>query len=308
MGSMNSAYRLLTWLALLPIRLLGRLPPGLSRALVRPLAPAMRLAMRRRREIARQNLALCFPDCTPSERDALLREHFRQLAESVAEMAMAWQYPGRLDERFGEVVGLDHLAAAQGQGQGVLLITGHVTCLELGARLFGERVSARGIYRPLRNPVLNAFQNRGRARYADAMIPRDDLRSMVRHLRSGGVLWYAPDQDFGPDRSLFAPFFGLPTATARGLLELARMGRARVLPMYPLKDLTSGRVTVYLEPELTDFPGPDPVADLSRFNEFLERRIRQSPAQYWWLHRRFKTAPPGEPSRYPALAKRLDSK
>lgn len=290
---------LITQLGLLPVRLLGRLPPGLARALVRPLAPLMRLTMRRRRRIARRNLALCFPQLDSAERERLLRKHFVQLAESLAEIAIAWQRPGKLGEAFGRVSGLEHLAAAQADGHGVLLVTGHATCLEMGARLFGEQVPACGIYRPLRNRSLNAFQNQGRARYAEAMIPRDDLRSMVRHLRAGGVLWYAPDQDFGPERSLFAPFFAIPTATARGLLELARLGRARVVPMYPVKDEQSGRVTVHLEPAFENFPGPEPAADLARFNAFLERRIRQAPAQYWWLHRRFKTSPPGQPDRYP---------
>jgi len=295
---MNPVTKALTHIGLIPVRLLGRLPPGLGHRLVRPLGPLLRFGMRRRARIARRNLALCFPDRPQAWREQLLRRHFRELAESVAEIALAWQRPGTATGLVGDVVGLEHLDEARRDGCGVLLITGHVTCLETGARLFGERVAACGIYRPLRNPVLNAFQNRGRERYARRMLPRDDLRGMVRHLRDGGVLWYAPDQDFGPDRSLFAPFFGIQAATARGILELARMGRARVVPMYPLKDPETGQVRVHLEAEFEDFPGSDPVADLTRFNAFLEAWINRYPAQYWWLHRRFKTAPEGEPPRY----------
>lgn len=295
---MNPFYRLITWLGLWPIRGLGRMSPALARRSTRWLGPVMRVLMRRRGRIARRNIELCFPEFDSRQREHLVRRHFVELAESLAEIAMAWQRPGRLGPEFGEVVGLEHLEQARSSGQGVLLVTGHVTCLELGARLFGEQVEACGIYRPLRNPMLNDFQNRGRARYAKAMIRRDDLRTMVRHLRAGGVLWYAPDQDFGPERSLFAPFFYQPTATARGLLELARLGRARVVPMFPVKDPVTGRVTVYLEPAFEDFPGADPVADLTRFNAFLERRIRTAPAQYWWLHRRFKSTPEGHAPRY----------
>lgn len=254
--------------------------------------------MVRRRRIALRNLELCFPELDARSRQRLLRRHFRNLAESLAEMAIAWQRPGRLDADIGEVVGLEHVEAARADGKGVLLITGHTTCLELGARLFGERVDACGIYRPLRNRVLEEFQNRGRARYASRMLSRYDLRGMVRHLRSGGVLWYAPDQDFGRHRSTFAPFFGIATATANGMLELARLGRATVVPMYPVKDEQSGRITVHIEAPFEDFPGDDPAADLGRFNAFLERWIRAAPAQYWWLHRRFKTAPEGEGDRY----------
>jgi Kdo2-lipid IVA lauroyltransferase/acyltransferase len=295
---MNPIAQWLTRIGLLPVRVLGRLPPTLARSLTRPLAWPMRKLMRRRREIARSNLRLCFPDCSERQRELVLRDHFRQLAESLAEFAQAWQRPGRFGERDGHLLGLEHLAAARANGRGVLLITGHVTCLETAARLFAEQVPSAGIYRPLRNAVMNEFQNRGRQRYAERMIARDDVRAMVRYLRDGGVLWYAPDQDFGIQRSEFAPFFGIQTATARGILDLARMGRAAVVPMYPIKDERDGRVTVHLEPAFDEFPGPDPVADLTRFNQFLERRIRQAPSQYWWLHRRFKTRPPGKPSPY----------
>ncbi|QOC21842.1 lipid A biosynthesis acyltransferase [Wenzhouxiangella sp. AB-CW3] len=295
---MNVVGQWLTLAALLPVRLLGRLPLELARSLVWPLALLMRLAMASRRRVVARNLELCFPDLASDKRHALMRKHFVHLAEMLAETAVAWQRPGRFDERFGEVIGLEHLEAARAQGRGVMLITGHATCLEMGARLFGERVASAGIYRPLKNPVLEAFQNRGRARYARNMIARRDLRGMVRHLRGGGVLWYAPDQDFGAERSTFAPFFGIETATANAIVELARLGRAVVVPMYPVKDEASGRVSVHIEPAFEDFPGDDTRRDLARFNAFLERHVRQAPAQYWWLHRRFKTTPPGESDRY----------
>lgn len=292
---------LLTRWALLPVRGLGRLSLSRARAVVRPLGWLMPLVMRKRRRIVERNLALCFPEMDQADRRLLARRHFRNLAESLAEMAVAWQRPGRLDEDVGEVRGLEHLEAARAGGRGVLLITGHTTCLELGARLFGEQVETGGIYRPLKNPVLEAFQNQGRSRYSGTMIRRRQPRRMIRHLRSGGVLWYAPDQDFGRQRSTFAPFFGIETATANGILELARLGNATVVPMYPVKDEATGRVTVHVEAPFDQFPGEDARSDLSRFNAFLERYVRQAPAQYWWLHRRFKTAPEGEPDRYASL-------
>lgn len=279
--------------ALSPLPVVGRMPLARAQRATRWLTAPMHRLMRRRAAIVRRNLELCFPDADPAERRRIEREHFLNLAEAVGEIAVAWHHPGRLDESFGDVVGLEHLEAAGSDGRGVLLLTGHVTCLELGARLFGERVAASAIYRPLRNRTLEALQNRGRTRYAERMIPRDNLRAMVRHLRAAGVLWYAPDQDLGPSRSRFAPFFGIDTATATGMLELARLGRAHVLPMLPVKDPESGRVRVVVESPLDPFPSDDPDDDLARFNAFLERHIRKNPSQYWWLHRRFKTAPDG---------------
>ncbi|MFN2335060.1 MAG: lysophospholipid acyltransferase family protein [Wenzhouxiangellaceae bacterium] len=295
---MSRVRRAATRLALLPPRIIGRLPVRQARRVSGWLGTPMRLLMRRRRKIVERNLELCFPELDRPGRTLLMRRHFRNLGEAIGEISHAWRHPGSLPESVGQVVGLEHLADARASGRGVMLLTGHSTCLELGARIFGERVRSRAIYRPLSNPVLEDFQNRGRARYSERMIPREELREMVRYLRGGGVLWYAPDQDFGPERSLFAPFFGIPTATAKAVLELARLGRARVVPMYPHKDEETGKVTVVLEAAFENFPSDDPTRDLGRFNEFLERHIRQSPAQYWWLHRRFKTAPRGQPGRY----------
>ncbi len=289
---------MLAWPGLLLIRGLGLLPLGLSRQLMRPVGPILFLLMIRRRRIAERNLELCFPELDASARRRLLRGHFRQLAESVAEIACAWTRRRPLSADHGEVQGLEQLAAARIDGRGVLLVTAHVTCLELAARLYGEVADGHGIYRPLRNRVLDAFQNRARLRYADGMIPRDNLRAMLRHLRSGGVLWYAADQDFGPRASLFAPFFGVPAATARAVVELAQLGRARVLLMMPVKDEKSGRIVVHIESPGEDFADLDPVAALTRINARLEHYIRLAPAQYWWLHRRFKTRPEGDPPVY----------
>jgi KDO2-lipid IV(A) lauroyltransferase len=295
---MSLLRRILTHLALLPARLLGHLPLRVSRRLMRSLAPLIERLMGRRRRIVDRNLELCFPDWDPDRRRVVRRTHFQQLAEAVAETAFCWCHRGPLDERYGSVQGLEHLERARSGGRGVLLITGHTTCLEMGGRLFAEKVDVRGVYRRLRNPVLNDFQNTGRGRYSPGMIERRELKSMIRHLRKGEVVWYAPDQDFGPERSHFVPFFGLMTATLRGPLELARMGRASVLPMFPIKDPESGRVTVRLLPAFENFPSHDPAADLLRYNAFLEEQILRQPAQYWWLHRRFKSVPEGEPIRY----------
>jgi KDO2-lipid IV(A) lauroyltransferase len=185
------------------------------------------------------------------------------------------------------------------EGRGVLLVTAHFTCLEICARVFAMPYdNAAAIYRPLRNPVLEWYQNRGRARYAQCMIRKDDLRGAVRFLRSGGVLWYAPDQDFGADRSLFAPFFGISTATLTVTTRLARLTGCRVVPMLPHYDRTRRKYVVRMYPALEDFPSGDDLADLTRVNAMIEEHVREAPEQYWWIHRRFKTRPEGEPPFY----------
>lgn len=288
----------LTYAALAPLKWIGRMPLDRAQRITGWLGRPLHLLMRRRALIVDRNLELCFPELDHPDRKRMAQAHFRNLAESVGEIAFAWHHPGPLDDSAGMVEGLEHLQAARTDGRGVLLVTAHVSCLELGARVLGRHVDGCGIYRPLRNEALERMQNEGRSRYARAMLARDDLRAMVRELRAGGVLWYAPDQDPGRRRSRFAPLFGVQAATATGMLELARLGRARVVPMFPLKDAATGRIRVILEPAFENFPSDDPTADLARYNAFIERHVRAAPATYWWLHRRFKTRPQGQPDRY----------
>lgn len=303
-GAILSLSDITTRALLQPVRLLGRLPPDLARALPRPLGPLSSLTLPSRRRIAERNFELCFPELSEAERRRLLSRHFRYLAEMLAESAIAWCHPGRLDERFGSVEGIEHIEAARASGHGVLVLTGHSTSLELGGRLLCEQTPTWGVYRPQRNHTLEQFQNDGRLRYARGMFRNNELKAMVQHLRRGNLLWYAPDQDFGPQRSTFVPFFGLDAATATGIVNMARVGNARVVPMYPRRDPETGRVKVVIEPAFENFPSGDDHHDLARFNAFLERQIRHDPAQYFWVHRRFKTTPPGEEDRYPGIRRR----
>ncbi len=130
------------------------------------------------------------------------------------------------------------------------------------------------------------------------MISKRDARTAVRLLRRGGVLWYAPDQDFGPEQSLFAPFFGIQTATLLATHRLARLTGCAVVPMFPLYDPQQRRYRVTLLPALEHFPSDDPAADLARVNAIMEQQVRRAPEQYWWVHRRFKTRPPGDAPFY----------
>jgi KDO2-lipid IV(A) lauroyltransferase len=285
----------MTQLLLLMIRFLGKLSLATGRRITGFLGWPMMHVMRRRRRIADHNLMLCFPELTEAARRSIRRQHFQQVAESLADFAHSWTQQGKLGSEYGAVKDSHRLADACRSGQGLILLTGHTTAMELGARLVAEAAAAQGlsitgIYRPLRNARLEAFQNQGRRLYSAGLLKRDDLRGMVRHLRRGGILWYAPDQDFGPERSVLAPFFGIDAATLKALPELARLGRAQVMGMYPIREAT-GRVMVHLDPVWQNFPSDDAFADLARFNAFLEHHIRRAPAQYWWMHRRFKSTP-----------------
>ena len=197
------------------------------------------------------------------------------------------------------IEGAEHVLRARERGRGVMYITAHVTCLEMGGRIASFEVpEAKGVYLPLNNPVLEWYQNRSRKRYVKGSISKRDPRAIIRFLRKGGELWYASDQDFGARRSIFAPFFGIETATLEATERFVQLSGCAVVPMYPVYDEATRTYVVNFDEPLKDFPSGDAREDLGRINRLFEEKIRQCPEQYWWIHRRFKTRPEGEPPFY----------
>lgn len=287
------------WLAVGVMWATGKLPWRLGFALSVPLGwLLLRLAGRRRR-IAERNLERCFPERDAAERQRLLEQHFRALARMLFETCWAWSAGERRFRRAVRIEGGEHVEAARAAGKGIMLITAHVTCLEMGGRITCIAApETHPVYRPLRSPVLEWYQNRSREAYAAAAISNRDTRAILRALRRNEAIWYAPDQDFGAERSVFAPFFGIETATLEATVRLVQLSGCAVVPMYPVFDVADGSWTLRFDPPLADFPGGDARADLARVNAIFEKKIRRAPEQYWWIHRRFKTRPPGEPPFY----------
>jgi len=291
------------WLLVGLLWLLGQCPPALARLLSYPLGWLMRMTLVSRRKVAKRNLERCFPELSQPELQQRLRVNFVYLARAVFEMAWSWAAPKSRIARIGELEGMEHMVEAHRQGRGILCVSLHNTCLEIGANIMGQELQrngiyATGIYRPLKNPVVEWFQNRGRLHYADGMISKRNLRSAVRQLKRGALIWYAPDQDFGPEQTAFAPFFGIQTASLLATHKLARLTGCAVIPMYPLYNPASKRYVVKILPALESFPSEDEMADLVRINQLIENLIRLAPEQYWWVHRRFKTRPPGDAPFY----------
>ncbi len=287
------------WLSLGLIWLIARLPWRRAIVVGASLgAPLLRLLGRRRR-IAQTNLVLCFPELDEDSRQAVLRENFRDLGRMLAEFAASWMASNRSFARIPHrITGLEHLRAAQAEGRGVLLVGAHFSHLELCARLIAQQVPLAGLYREHGSPVFEWAIKRRRLRYARAMFGRRELRATVRHLKQGGSLWYAPDQDMRGKDSVFAPFFGIPASTITATHHLARMSGARVIAFHHRRlDGTDG-YEIRLDPPLPDFPGTDEIADTARINAEIEAMVRAAPTQYLWIHKRFKTRPGGEPSPY----------
>lgn len=281
-----------TWLLVAAMAALARLPWPLQRGLGRATGHGLRMLMGSRRRVAARNLELCFPELDPSAREQLLQRHFAALGIGLFEFARAWWGSLAASRRGLRLEGLEHLQAARAGGHGVILISGHFTTLEICGRLLCERVPLAGMYRPHAQPALEWAVKRGRLRYAVAMFGRDELRPAIRHLKAGGVLWFAPDQETRRGDSVFVPFFGRPASSLTSTHQLARLSGASVLA-FAHERRADGGYSLRLSPAFPDFPTADATADTARVMAEIEAMARAAPTQYLWIHRRFKRQPEG---------------
>jgi KDO2-lipid IV(A) lauroyltransferase len=289
----------LSWLGLGIVWLVGRLPGPLQRGLGRALGAAIVHVPGERRRVALRNLELCFPDLDAEQRAELLRATLRDLGMLLIEFALAWFGSARAIARVPCAIdGLHHLERCRAEGRGVLLVGAHFSHLELCARLVSQRIRIAGMYRVMDDAVFERAVLRARLRYADAMFAKEDLRRIVKYLKGGGTVWYAPDQDMRGKDSVFVPFFGVPAGTITATHHLARLSGAAVIPFYHRRNADGRGYTIRLEAPLEDYPSGDVAADTARVNAIVERMVREAPAQYLWIHKRFKTRPPGEPPLY----------
>lgn len=281
-----------TWLLVAAITALARLPWPLQRWLGRALGAGLRMLMGSRRRVAARNLELCFPELDPVARKRLLRRNFAALGIGLFEFTRAWWGSLAASRRSLRLEGLEHLEAARAEGRGVILVSGHFTTLEICGRLLCDRVPLAGMYRPHAQPALEWAVKRGRLRYAVAMFGREELRPAIRHLKAGGVLWFAPDQETRRGDSVFVPYFGRPASSLTSTHQLARLSGAAVLA-FAHERRDDGGYSLRLSPAFTDFPTTDATADTARVMAAIETMVRAVPAQYLWIHRRFKRQPEG---------------
>jgi len=266
---------------------LARLPWALQRALGRMLGVVLRMTLRERREIATRNLALCYPELDTAARATLLRQHFAAIGIGMFEFARAWWGSVAPLRRGLLVEGLEHMEAARADGRGVIVVSGHFTTLEVCGRLMCDYLPLAGMYRPHGQAAMEWAVRRGRTRYAAAMFPKQDVRGAVKHLKRGGLLWYAPDQDPSRGDSVYVPFFSQSAHTLTSTHQLARLSGAAVVP-YQHERREDGGYTLRLWPALHGFPSSDARADTAEVMAAIETMARAAPAQYLWIHRRFK--------------------
>ncbi|HEY8682600.1 MAG TPA: LpxL/LpxP family Kdo(2)-lipid IV(A) lauroyl/palmitoleoyl acyltransferase [Rhodanobacter sp.] len=287
------------WLGAGVIWLIAQLPYAALLWVGRRLGALVLRVPSARRRIAETNIALCFPELDAAAQAALVDANLRDIGLMLVEFALGWMGS---DKRIASIPihleGLQHLEAARAQGKGVLLVGGHFSHLELCARLVSQRIRIAGMYRTMDSAVFEWAVLRARLHYAAAMFEKDDIRGTVKYLRSGGTLWYAPDQDMRSKDTVFVPFFGIPAATITATHHLARMSGAVVIPFFHRRLPDGQGYALRLGSPLENFPSPDVVTDTARVNACIEQMAREAPEQYLWVHKRFKTRPPHQPEVY----------
>jgi Kdo2-lipid IVA lauroyltransferase/acyltransferase len=277
-----------TWLALALLRVLVLLPFRLQMKLGGALGWVLRGILGERRRVAMRNLEVCFPELSVAERERLLRRLFGSLGRGVFEIGLCWW--GDADRLRGlvKIEGLEHLQAALAGDRGVIVLSAHFTTLEIGGRLLGLFTPFHLMYRPHKNALFEEVLRRRREHHFERAIARDDVRSMIRSLKEGRAVWYAPDQAWDRKASALVPFFGIPAHTNVATTRFAQMSDARVVPFFPLRNADDSGYTLHLLPVIEGLPSDSAEIDAARINRLYEEWIRRAPEQYLWVHRRFK--------------------
>jgi KDO2-lipid IV(A) lauroyltransferase len=283
------AVGLLWLLHFLPLPLLAPIGRGLGRLAF--------VVLRERRRVCLVNLAKCFPELDEGARIALAKRHFAALGRSIVERSILFWSRGARIARIVRLAGREHFDAAK---KPVVLFAPHFLGLDAGATRLSMEGAAVSIYSRQKSRYVTRLLERYRTRFHPVTLlsRQDGIRGAIREMQRGLPFYYLPDQDYGRRDSVFVPFFGVPAATITGLSRVARLADASVVPVVTQMLPGSGGYEVRLYPAWEGFPTDDPAADARRMNAFIEDRVREMPEQYNWVHKRFKTRPPGEPKFY----------
>jgi len=278
----------LVWLLRLTIIVL---PYRALMAIGKGLGNLMFFFAKKRRHIVIVNLKRCFPDFTDAQYCQTAKEAFQSAGMGLVEALIAWWWPSwrinKLTVKFNDLTPLDQ---AHHSGQGVVLLSAHYPCMELFARLFSLKYRFNIIYKNIRDPFAAKLITDGRKRSVEKVLINTDLKAIIASLKQGDMVWIAPDQDFGPRRSVFVEFFGQPMAMVKIITTLAKASNAHLFPAFfrrlPHQAGYEGKI-------LSELVSTGLKADASAYNQALEAFIAEDPGQYFWLHRRFKTQPEG---------------
>ncbi len=276
---------LLHWLPLPVLRALGG---GLGRLFYRFASE--------RRNVVLTNLRLCFPERSEAEREAMARQHFIVFAKAFLDRTLGWWASKERLQRLIRIQGVDNLTDPEGRP--IILLSPHFVGLDAGATRISMYVPGCTVYSRQKNQVLDKLLYDGRGRFTDTVMlsRKDGMRKIVKAMKDGYRFYYLPDMDFGPKESIFVPFFGVQAATIPALSRLVRLTGAKVVACIT-RQVPDG-YEVEVMPAWDNFPGESVEADTEFMNRFIESQVLRMPEQYYWVHKRFKTRPPGQQRFY----------
>ncbi len=280
-------------IGLLLLKIVALLPPILRKKLAKGLGHLMLKYASKRRHIAKTNISRCFPELSKNEQQRLLQKNFLAMGKTFIEMACCWFSDLESQKRKTTIVGQEHLDAALGKGNGVILLIFHMTSIEMGGSLLASYYDFHAMYKPNKNPLLEKAITQGRARHNKKMLDRNNPRAMIKALKNNEIVWYSTDQNYGGKTATFVPFFGIETSTITATTKLAKLTGASVVPFTQrrLDDIDEYELTIH--PEFKSFASESEVVDATQINQFLESYLRKYPVDYMWLHQRFRTRPNG---------------
>jgi len=292
------------WLVMIVARPLGWLPRGMARLVAGGIALSAYCAFGRLRRVGERNLELAFPALTARERRQILRGAFRSLGRQLVEFCRMTRYTPENTRNWIRTEGLDRYLAAKARGKGVLIVTGHLGAWELSSfyhSLVGFPMCM--VARPLDNRRLDAFVSAIRCLHGNRVLPKDDFaRGLLTAMRKGETVGILMDTNMTPPQGVFVDFFGIPACTASGLARIALKTDAAVVPGFTVWDKNLRKYILRFDPAVelirTADNEADIVANTAKFTKVIEEVIRRYPDQWLWVHRRWKTRPPGQSPLY----------
>ncbi|WMY97699.1 MAG: LpxL/LpxP family Kdo(2)-lipid IV(A) lauroyl/palmitoleoyl acyltransferase [Arsenophonus sp.] len=255
--------------------------------------------LKKRFKIIKRNLELCFPNMTFKKRKKIIKKNLESIGMGLLETGMAWFWSDKRIKNWFKIKGYKNILNIKKTRKGIILIGIHFLTLELGARILGILNPGVGVFRPHNNPLINKLQTWGRLRSNKCMIDRKHVKSMIKNLKNGEMLWYAPDHDYGPKKSVFVPFFAITnTATTKGTYILTKLANPIIIPFTPRRLNKAKGYELLIQPPIIKYPQENDISIAKFMNKLIEKEIMKAPEQYMWLHRRFKTRPKGFKSLY----------
>lgn len=254
---------------------------------------------KRARRTAERNIELCFPELNDWMRRDLVRRHFRAFGAAMMGVSLIWWASAKRLRRLVRFRHREHYDRALAEGRRVILLAPHFLGLEVGGVFLAHERRIISMYKNPGNDLVDWLMRRSRLRFGGALFERDShLKGLVRLMRAGYPFYYLPDQNPGEAAHVFAPFFGIPTATLTALSRLTRLADAVVIPCFTRLLPNGDGYEIMFYPPLTNFPSGDDLADATAMNAAIEAGAREMPEQYMWTYKRFKQRPPGEPPLY----------